>query len=537
MSSGGGAAGGARRRDAVAIVLLLAVSVPCLTLRLETCPAPWFDEGLRTNLARTVLEHGVYGTASSDGIHAFDPATSTGPADIAAVAASFRLFGIGTAQARGAIVLFGLVAILSLYAIARWLWGRPAALVAVLTALAVPRLQSTNLIAMARQVMGEAPAAALSLVSLLLLFRSWGSSRRWPLFAAGCAAMLAFQSKGQMAIVSLFPTILVAAWARSRKVGVDWRRVAAFAAGSAMIASGWLLVQLASTTPEQRLEHAEILRDQVLSQFLIVGRRYFMIGTWPTFALMAVAVGLGVLALTRDWRPLRLASTRRSAELALLTGMAVTALWYIGLTPGWTRYAFLALVFAGLLIGRALYLLWLRARRWLRRWPGLRPLADRTALAVLALFGLVINLPLLRSACPTEPFAAQMADRIRTSVPRDAVIESNDWEIDALSGHWLYHHPTQRQTTAAIRSFTALEDLRYDYDLFAADPDYLLIGPFGDAFRIYSQAEVRQSFELVGVDGPYRLYRRLRPATEESSAAGERSAAAVDSGGRRTTSR
>lgn len=495
-------------KHAGAVLLLLAVIMPPLTLRLSTCPAPWFDEGLRTNLARTVVERGVYGTAGVGGIHPFDPATSTGPADVALMAASFRLFGIGTAQARGAIVVFGIAGVLLMYAIAAWLWGAPAALLVVLTALAVPRAQQLNLLSIARQVMGETPSMALAMAALWFLFRSW-RGEAWSAFAAGAMASLAFYSKGQVA-VALLPALVVGELAVGRRQGLQPRRLAALGAGAAAVVAAWTLVQMASTSAELRREHAEIIAAQIRSQFFILGPRVWVGGTRRFFAVLCLGFALGVLLLRRRWRPLAEASARQSASLALLAGLGTTAVWYIAFSTGWARYAYLGLAIAGLFLGQAGYeiLRWLR-RILRRRWPAARRWAYPAAVAALAVAALVVNLDYLRWF-PNKNFAERMAETIRRSVPPEAVIESTDWEIDALSGHWNYHHPTQRETTVAIEQWTRGASPKLDYDMFAADPDYLLRGSFSGFFNIYDDAVVARNFRLLETIGPYRLYERRR---------------------------
>jgi hypothetical protein len=490
----------------VAILILLGVSVPSLTWRLSTCPPPWFDEGLRTNLARTVVERGVYGTATVEGIHAFDPATSTGPADIGLIAASFRLFGIGTVQARAPIALFGIVGILFLYLLAAWLWGERAALVVALVALAMPRLQHVNLIAMARQVMGETPSMALGFASLWLLFRSWEGGRLWSAGLAGAAAMLAFYSKGQEAITGLLPAIAVAEWARSRRHGFEWPRLASLCGGAAVVGGVWWGVQLASTTPELRRENLDIIRDQVWTQFLILGPRAFIAGTWRVFAVLAAAFALGAALLARRWQPLHAAPPQQFALLGLLAGLGTTAVWYIGLSTGWARYAYFGLALGGLFLGQTGYemLSWLR-----RRWPAAKRRLYPAAVVSLAISALAVNLSLLRT-CPETPFAREMAERIRALVAPDEVVESSEWEVDALSGHWNYHHPTQRETTQAIAHFTAGRRPELSYDALAADPDYLLAGTFSGYCRLYDADMVKAHFQLVETIGPYRLWRRDR---------------------------
>lgn len=79
----------------VVIGLLLIVVAPLLWWRLASAPAPWFDEGYRVNMGQVLVGQGQYATQSVEGLRPFDPGTSTGPVDIAAIALMFKLFGVG----------------------------------------------------------------------------------------------------------------------------------------------------------------------------------------------------------------------------------------------------------------------------------------------------------------------------------------------------------------------------------------------------------------------------------------------------------
>jgi hypothetical protein len=78
-----------------AYLLLLAVSVPCLTVNLVHHPALWFDEGYKINAAWTFAEHGVYGTETVSGPLPFDAGISAGPMVILPLALVFEIVGVG----------------------------------------------------------------------------------------------------------------------------------------------------------------------------------------------------------------------------------------------------------------------------------------------------------------------------------------------------------------------------------------------------------------------------------------------------------
>jgi hypothetical protein len=105
----------------------------------------------------------------------------------------------------------------------------------------------------------------------------------------------------------------------------------------------------------------------------------------------------------------------------------------------------------------------------------------------------------------------QVADYIDAHIPADAVIETWEWEIDALSQHWEFHHPNQHYLFQAIRQ-SAYEEQVFDldYDILQSDPDYLITGSFSDWTGLYSQADIQANFTPVASFGLYIVYERIR---------------------------
>lgn len=499
------------RRHGPAVALLALVAVPSLSWRLADCPRPWFDEGLRTNMARTLLVRGQYGTLTSDGLQPFSPIPSSGPLEIVAVAASFGCFGVGMAQARLPVAAFALIAVLLLYAIAQWLWGPGAALFAVLVVLAFPRLGGTSLLFLGRQVMGETPSLALGLASLGLLFGSWSTGHRGWAVAAGATAVLAVLSKGQIGVGLIaalaFGTL---AWSRRTRSGVA-AAILPPAAGAAVVSAVWWAVRLAATTAEARSQNAETMAAQVFSHVLVLDARQLPEGAWLVFGVLLAGFAAGLRSLRTGRRARQAPSARGCAEIALVAFVGFVAVWFISLSRGWGRYAYAALVIAELFLGRAAYVQWLRVRGRF----GLRVPPPLVA-GVLGAAALAMNL-LYVAGCPPAHDVRWMADHIRDAVPRAARIESVEWEIDALSAHWNFHHPEPAAVRTAVEQLGRGEAFRIPYDALQADPDYLLKGPFSDWVRLYDDAVVASDFEPVATFGPYRLYRRIRALRTPSS--------------------
>jgi len=118
-----------------------------------------------------------------------------------------------------------------------------------------------------------------------------------------------------------------------------------------------------------------------------------------------------------------------------------------------------------------------------------------------------ITLPLLQ---PTSD-AQAAADFVSANIPRDAVVESWTWELDALTDHWQFHHPDLSYLYLAERQ--ALHDggaFSLGYDTLQADPDFLISGPFSQWVSLYDPVVIRDSFQRVAAFGQYVIFERNR---------------------------
>lgn len=489
------------RRHALPIALLMLVAAPAMVWRSADSPRPWFDEGLRTNMARTLVVRHQYGTFTSDGLDPFPPIPSSGPLEIAAIAGSFGAFGIGMAQARLPMALLGCVALSCLYGISQWWWGRAAALFAVLCVLAAPAIGGAGFVSFGRQALGEMPALALALVSAALLFAGWEKRRSAAAIAAGAAAAMAALSKGQVAI-GLGPALVAGSWIwcrRSHSSARPW--FLSLAGGAALPAALWWSAQLAATSPGDRVAHRGAFLAQVLSHVLVFDSP-LPLSALPVCAVLVVGLIAAAWSIRTTRRRGTAAATRAVAQASFAVFIGVTMIWYVSLSRGWPRYAFAALVLSQLFAGNALWNLLRRA--------GLRSrFARRALIATLAAATLVAKLADV-AASPPAGEAQAMANRIGVLVPRHARIESAEWEIDALGPHWLFHHPPAEQVRTAIEQASRGVRPALAYPMLAADPDFLLKGPFSDWVRIYDDGVLARDFVVLETIGPYSLFRRRR---------------------------
>jgi len=273
-----------------------------------------------------------------------------------------------------------------------------------------------------------------------------------------------------------------------------------------------MLLGRLATTEQIRQENGRMLAD-VIGTYLLTGLfgRHLSTSGLVILAIMGVGVLACACRLRGQFLRAGCLDDRDWAEATLALFVLGSALWYGLLSVGWPRYAYTGLIAGQLLCGRLGWDVFERVRQWIGRgWPWLARHAYTMVMAGLALVAVFVNVwPILQF---NQDYRAQeMADTIGVTVPRDAVVESWTWELDALSPHWEYHHPHQDYLTLAVQQmFHEGRPFDLDYDLLQADPDYLVAGPFSDWTNIYEPDIVKANFTKLAEVGVYRLYRRVR---------------------------
>ncbi len=507
-----GLAARARRLAAAFLPLafLLALSLPALTYRLAVYPLIWFDEGYRTNAARTLAVTGVFGTSTSDGVVPYDTGISTGPADIVPMALSYRLLGPGIVQFRLVSVAYTLLVVAALYAFSRRVFGEGAGLFSVVFVLAFPAIQGVGLLLIGRQVLGEMPAMALVSLGFWLWIKSWPRANVWMAAASGVCIGFGLLSKTQVAF-GLLPALiaigLLRSFARRDRLVANLPWIVAV-----IVMAGWALWSGLDSPPEIRLRNAQMLTEAIQTQ-LLTGQG----GRWlnrPALAMtllmvLAAAAEAGRLFLRRRTPGFPMEADWGSGLLLLF--VLFSSIWFALFSIGWPRYATAGFVFALLLLGR---LVWSAAgalgSRIVAGWARRAGLLEGTAIALLGLVTLPLTLAPIHLFHPTSD-AQAAADYVSVNIPRQAVVESWTWELDALSDHWNFHHPDLSYLYLAERqAFHDERGFSLDYDTLQADPDYLISGPFSQWVSLYDPEVIRTSFRRVAAFGQYVIFERLR---------------------------
>lgn len=491
-------------------LLILVVCIPALVVRLDVYPPAWFDEGYRTNAARTLAVDGIYGTHSSDGVIPYDVGISTGPADIVPLAIAYRVFGSGVAQARLVDVVYALIGLAALYTLAAILFGRRAALFSVLFLLAVPPIQGVSLLLVGRQVEGEMPALALISLGLVFWLLAGGQGHWKARIASGLFLGLGLLSKTQAAF-GILPALAFVSFLRARKERRLLAPMTPFLVAVAVLV-GWM-IWTGVTVPRQISARNALMLSQAISTQLLTGLwgRTLSLSAGVILLLMlaSVATAIGLLIRRRNNPGFPTDRDWGTALLGLI--VLISGLWFGLLSIGWPRYATLGYELSLLFVGRLAYGLVHAATRWImQRNPALSPRLPSLAhvgVAAIACLGSLI--PILRYQ--SDNGAQQAAAFISAAIPQTAVIESWAWELDALSNHWRFHHPDLSYLYRAERQeFIDRVPFSLGYDPLQANPDYLISDPFSQWTRLYDPAVLKTSFHRVAAFGDYVVYQRVR---------------------------
>ena len=503
-------------------VLIALIALPLLLWNLDSHPVPWFDEGFTTHAARTLVERGVYGTYNAqDSYVYFDSGVSTGPTLVLPIALSFKLFGYGMWQARLVNVAFTLVMLWGIFALTKRLYGQSMGWLSVMIVLGWPNFAGAGFLHVSRQVLGEAPALAFLAVGWWVLFKSW-SARSTKLAAlAGLLFGLGMVTKSQVAIVFLpaLGLISLLRLPKDYKQLVRWAMPVVMTLTASAVWRGVEYVGQMGTSPAVQLANADGYVKSI--ELLLLPFNFGSLlkrADWILVVVMLVG-GSACLWRARVWQLFKLNPSKLHSksdlpyEEATLGVFAVLyAIWYGFISIGWSRYAFVGYVIGILLCTKFVHdaMCWLFARLPASLNVG-HPVALTHKLVAMVAAGLLIAASVDLLTLRVDNSAQLTANFIRTEVPRSAVIETWEWELDAMSGHWEIHHPSEADDFEAIRQiFYEKKKPKLNYDELQANPDYLIVGTMSDFTGVYDEETLNKHFQLVVQFGSYRVYQRVR---------------------------
>ena len=262
---------------------------------LANYPTIWWDEGIFSEAAANLAQHGRYAftVQSPNQLNDLDFRISAGPAVILPVALAYKLFGVSLVSGRLVAGAYLALTFLVLFLGARRLWGSATGLLAVTLA-----FLGTDVLYWGRSVLGDIPALGLFLCALYFIIRGLESRPLWPLFLGGIFLGLAFDAKEFYGLAFLPPLVLLAQqhWRDKRRLGLS---VLAFSAGAALPPLAYLALKaviLGSLTGAifHFLEQKKLLCHEFFTP-LTIGRIYpeslLLLLQDPLFWLGCLGVG------------------------------------------------------------------------------------------------------------------------------------------------------------------------------------------------------------------------------------------------------
>jgi hypothetical protein len=501
-----------------ALIFVPLLFVFAVTINLESTPPLWWDEGWNLSVARNWVELGHYGRLSlgekvPSGMEAAFPTT-------ASIALAFKYFGVGVFQARLVIGLYSIAALALLFYLARCFYDHRIALGAVLVLLLMAGNRYVHPVFMARQVLAEVPALVF-LLGGFICFLWAGQRSRVFLLGAIFFWSVAIITKAQVLPfwgLSLGVPFVCAICLRRKSLAATF---AVALLGSTLLGFAWqgLIAKFLLSTSSSVSGLSQTV-GLVLDPF----RRFITIATTLQIGLPTL---LGLVWALRDRRLGKKFETHADAvKLSYFILAGSWFAWWELASPGWPRYlfpsAFLASIFVsamihewtdGFRVGVSLRNAAASLADFKLQWRDVR------VIGALLLVGwssvqTAKDLRLAFIGKTNEPLF-EAVEYLNTATPSAAVVETYESELFFFLKR-RYHYPPDQTPVELIRREDLGESGNLDYDVLAADPDYLVIGGWCHYYKCYD-AVVRQGvFKRIKTFGPYEVFQRVRDAPTAS---------------------
>jgi hypothetical protein len=482
-------------------------------------PLTW-DEGWTFALARNWVENGHYGQLLQG-----EPAPTGFSAALpvsAPIALSFRLFGAGIWQGRLPGVLMTCAALGLLFYLSRELFNEPVAFGALGVLLLMSGSEQLNVLIVGRQALGEMPMLFYLLAAYSLFLLSLNRSALFILPAILCFG-IAINTKAQVLpfwLVSMLAPLLLAVYRRW------WRAAALFA--FAIPASYYTAQQLIYRLLDFTVQQPVLANPAVEGLYTITG----LVVDWYARQLalrVALSVGLPTLlglgaAAWGTLRNIRSPENQPGPELIRLSLLGLAGswfAWYVLLGMYWPRYLFPAVFIASPFTAALLYKLTagfrfrdafrsatdslLRRNRSRPRWGALL-----ACLLVVMTVPLTILVYLMTYLVLPNASVVQAAEYLNRHAPQGSLVESYDSQVFFLMDQ-PYHYPPASVHVQVDRRAYLGQDVPIDYDPLEANPDYLVIGPYGRKYQIYQPVLDAGHFRLAASFPDYEIYARVGP--------------------------
>ncbi len=482
-------------------------------------PPLWWDEGWTLCVARNWVELGHYGC-----LLAGKPASPILAAHfpiVAPIALSFRLFGIGIWQGRIVGLLFTAGALILSYYLAAKLYNRSIAVGTLVILLLLPVSWNLHPLIMGRQVLGEMPMFFYLLAGYTCFFLAQRKSLLFMPLALGfwgIALMAKAQVQPFWAASLIVPLIVVLVKRQWWFAG--WLVVGLLGSWGIFRLLNWgkqllLNERTLPTEPLSGLIDVTILVPSVSVHLSTL--QFVLIFCLPALLGLGYSLWQWVLHQRRG-DPDNISDISR---LMLLTWVGNWFAWFVFLSIGWDRYVFPALFIAAPFTAALLYDLtngfnWLSTIKTAMSVLKERRLYEQAARAIGAIVLVILMCGLAVSAFRdmirsknNDSSVLQVIYFLNTATSSDSQIETWESELFFLLERSYHYPPAQVMVDLNHRIFLD-QDISVAYDPLAADPDYLVIGPYGRRKLLYKPVIATGTFRLLQTIGSYQIYERLR---------------------------
>ncbi len=481
-------------------VLCVLILIGCF-YNLANYPTIWWDEGIFSEAAANLAQHGRYAftVQSPDQLKDLDFRISVGPAVILPVALAYKLFGVSLVSGRLVAGAYLALTFLVLFLAARRLWGSATGLLAVALA-----FLGTDVLYWGRSVLGDIPALGLFLGALYAISRGLESRPLWPLFLGGILLGLAFDAKEFYGLAFLPPLVLLARlhWRDKRRLGLS---VLAFSAGAALPPLAYLALKAVilgslSGAIFHFLEQKKLLCHEFFTP-LTIGRIY------PESLLSLLQdplFWLGCLGTGWIWKKETPSPgvTLWIWNFILWSAVYLTAVY-------WHRFALPALFLACPLA--AYFLRKVAARLTSGGFtPAPRWLASGFIIAVLVLFYPVVGLDFFNQTLTCQGTApARLVQYLHTHVPPRCLIETPEYELAFLDDdHRMHLMPSYFFIESTPDRVALLNPRRQPYEFNQVGADILILGSFGKSVfkQVYPPAVINWYWRRIAQVDYYDIY-------------------------------
>jgi len=487
-------------------------------LYLDRWPSLWWDEGWTMSVARNWIEFGHYGQMNAG--QPAPPGLSAAFPVVMPLALSFKLFGVGTWQARLPGVLFLLAALGLLYYLGLQLYNQRVALAVLLVLLLMSGIGQLHPLPVGRAVLGEMPMLFYLLAGWTCLLGAL-TGRTWLLLPAMLMWGLGIDAKSQALpfwLASLVLPLVLAIW----KGWIRETLLLIAGMGGGWLA-GWSLLSFHRLLVETTAASGGVVGGLYSTTAVVLdaGIRQNALRVVLTLGLpLLVGIIAAAWGSYRSARQVGPADPEMILRLILLGFCASWLAWYLLLSIAWDRYLFPAMFVGGLFIAALLDDLtggfdWRGAVRHASRLILERDIYADGLRAWLAIILVAVTLPLtvaimtLAILHHQATAVKQTAAYLNSHVPGDALVETYESELFHLLDV-RYHYPPDSVHVQIARRRMFDPDAVSAYNPLDVDPDYLVVGGYSRDSGLYDPLIESGEFTLVQTYPGYEIYARSR---------------------------